>query len=220
MFNWFKRGQQRSKESEVLQQNEDYAFKWYDIGKGNPFNKRILDIRSFTHSKIATTSKKEIAEKYNTLRTSTGEEHIGITIPNSKTIHSNLSYPHNGESLRGVAFKADSMDCKWDIYVYDNYFYFTRSWTGELVYKAFYQISSNAIHIQQIEHSDSISSGEAINNVHFLIMSHAMGKPFPHSIPESIFDEKQIAIYSFSQFGNRACYATYEDIFDTTVNTL
>jgi hypothetical protein len=44
MFGLFKR---KKKESESYQRKTDeYDFKWYDLGEGNPYNKKILDIRS------------------------------------------------------------------------------------------------------------------------------------------------------------------------------
>lgn len=53
MFNWFKKKKStNSDESERLQQNDTYNFKWYEIGPDNPFNKRVLDIRSFTLNMI------------------------------------------------------------------------------------------------------------------------------------------------------------------------
>jgi hypothetical protein len=218
MFSWFKRKRKETNESEVFQERGlNSKFQWYEVGEGNPFNKRILDIRSFTLSMIATTSRKEIAEKYNLLRTSAGEEYIGIEVPDSRSVLTKLEYPHNGSSLRGAAFKADSMDCKWDIYVYDNFFYFTRSWTGDLVYKAMAKIKADSIELTNIKYPPEVDESIAINNVHFLMMSHACGKVFPHMIPKTVLSENEIALYSFSTFGNKACYATYEPIIDAVV---
>ncbi|HEY5751254.1 MAG TPA: hypothetical protein VIU12_34565 [Chryseolinea sp.] len=218
MFSWLKKKHKEANESEVLQQGEaNYTFLWYEIGEGNPFNKRILDIRSFTLSMIATTSRKEIAEKYTSLRSSVGNEYIGIDVPNSKSSLTNLKYPHNGSVLRGAAFKADSMDCKWDIYVYDNIFYFSRSWTGDLVYKATAKINVDSIELTNIEYPSEIDESIAINDVHFLMMSHAFSRVFPHMIPGALRSENEIARYSFSAFGNKACYASYEPVIDTVV---
>lgn len=217
MFNWFKKNKERKELDKQIEQSEEYSFKWYGLGNENPFNKRILDIRSFTGTMVATTSDKSIAEQYNQLRNSNGEEYIGVEVPKSRSTIANLEYPHNGNELKGAAFKADSMDCKWDIYVYDGYFFFTRSWTGDLVYKVKAEIFSDKIVLKEIEHNFEIDSNEAINAVHFLMKSHAFRQPFPHQIPVGLISEKEIAIWSFSQFGNRACYATYDDIIDTRI---
>jgi hypothetical protein len=218
MFGFFKKKRKETKESEVLQKKEgNFKFQWYEIGEGNPFNKRILDVRSFTLSMIATTSSKEVAEKYSALRGSLGEEYRGTSVPSSKSVSTTLKYPHNGAALEGIVFKADSMDCKWDIYIYDDIFYFTRSWTGDLGYKVTAQILADAIELTNIECSSDEDELMAINNVHFLIMAHALGQVYPHMIPKEFQSENEIALYSFSTFGNKACYATYEPITDTVI---
>ncbi|MCD9014246.1 hypothetical protein [Parachryseolinea silvisoli] len=218
MFGFFKKKRNETKESEAHQKPEtEYSFKWYEVGAENPFNKRILDIRSFTLSMIATTSKKEIADTYSALRGSLGEEYKGMSVPNSKTVSVNLKYPHNGAALEGIVFKADSMDVKWDIYIYDDIFYFTRSWTGDLGYKVTARIHADSIELLHVECSADEDDLIAINNVHFLIVAHALSKVYPHMIPKELVTEKEIALYSFSTFGNKACYATYEPITDTVI---
>ena len=152
MMNWFKKKKQKSEPESQIEHVGNYAFKWYDLGENNPFNKKILDIRSFTTTILATTSDKKVAETYNLLRKSIGEEYIGKSVQNSCKTFINLEYPHNGAELKGAAFKAESMDCKWDIYVYENFLYFTRSWTGDLVYKVKAEILPDKIKLIEIEH--------------------------------------------------------------------
>jgi len=218
MFSWFKSKRKDSSESEALQKDGvSYKYQWHEIGQGNPFNKRVLDVRSFTLSMIATTSKKEVAEKYTSLRTSIGEEYIGAGVPNPKSVLSSLKYPHNGAAIRGAVFKAESMDCKWDIYCYDDVFYFTRSWTGDLIYKVKAKINADSVELTSIEYPLEIDELLAINNVHFLLLSHALGRIFPHMVPKELVDENDVALYSFSTFGNKACYACYEPVTDTVV---
>jgi hypothetical protein len=217
MFNWFKKKKAKSNEREHVNDNNSYNFKWYEIGPDNPFNKRILDIRSFTLNMIATTSSREVAEKYDKLRSSMGDEYIGMRVNDSIVSHVNLVYPHNGTVLEGVVFKADSMDCKWDIYAYNDYFYFVRSWTGDLTFKAHFKITSDSLIVDAIEHAKADEIKDTINDVHFLLISHAMGRPFPHKVPDGITNEKEVAMWSFSFFGNRACYACFDDITDTVV---
>ena len=71
MFNWFKKKKERKEQDK---QTNEYSFVWYDLGPENPFNKRILDIRSFTATILATTSDESIAKKYNQLRNSIGDD--------------------------------------------------------------------------------------------------------------------------------------------------
>lgn len=198
-------------------EDEEYNFKWYSPGDNNPFNKKVLDIRSFTETIVTTTSTIEVAEKYGELRSSMGEEFIDVKIEDEKNHSVFIEYPHNGDKLEGVVFKANSMECKWDIYIYNNTFYFTRSWTGQLVYKAKVKNLSSKLILTNISYDKEVGYVDALNDIHFLIMSHAMRRQFPHKIPSKFTENKDIALYSFSQFGNRACYATYEDIMDTII---
>jgi hypothetical protein len=202
---------------------EEDKLKWYEIGEDNPFNKKILDIRELTWSWLSTTSDESIARRYIELRGSNGRYLIDASLRNASSVDCNLSYPHNGEIFSGIIFKADSMEVKWDIYVYNNVFYFAKSCTGDLVYKAHAVFSDTEIRINRIEFvADEILKDEpdlAKHNVHFLIMSHALNRMYPHQIPASIPDDpKTIALYSFALFGKRACYATRDGILDIEVN--
>jgi hypothetical protein len=215
MLNWLKNKLKGNKE----ESEDTYSFRWYEIGEAeNPFNKRILDIRSFTQTVISTTSKFEVVGLFNSSRASVGENHRGAKIPNETKTEASLVYPHNGEKLEGIIFKSAEMECKWDIYIYDDCFYFVRNWSDELFFKAFAEISDKEIIVNKIHYSNGKhSADEAINAVHFLMKSHAFGQPFPHQIPNVFSDEEKMAHFSFTLYGNRACYATFEDITDTTI---
>jgi len=190
----------------------DYQFRWYDPGPENPFGIRLLDCRPLTQTVIATTSDRSIAERYNLLRGSNGRDLISAQIPDSVRCPASLRFPHNGAPLKGIVFKAPSMDVKWDIYVYDSVFHFARSWTGELQYRAFATVGPSDIHVTEIE-CPRLESKIAACHVYFLVATHAMGRVLPHRLPEGTpEDPMTIATLSFSMFGNLGCYATFEDI--------
>ena len=211
---------EKEKHSEDSSGQQEREYSWYELGQENPFNKRVLDVRPLTWNVVASTTDKAIAEKYLKLRNSDGYDLVGSSPSDALTTKCDLSYPHNGEDLRGIVFKADSMDVKWDIYIYDSVFYFSRSWSGALIYKARATISDTKIHISSVEYARGAADAElAVQNVHFLIKTHALGGVYPHAIPKSIPDDpEQIAAYSFSELGNKACYATREGILDVTVD--
>lgn len=190
----------------------EYEFKWYDPGPDNPFPIRILDVRSLTWKVVATTSDMKIAESFSAQRQTDGREFVEAEIENSKTIECNLVFPHNGDPLQGVVYKADSMDVKWDIYIYDSVFHLVRSWTGQLQYRAAAHVSSDKILIYKIEASVE-NADFAPQAVYFLLATHAMGRVLPHTIPlANVDDPETIALFSFSMYGNLACYATFDDI--------
>jgi hypothetical protein len=219
MFGFFS-GKNKNKESESLQDTGEYKFTWHDIGPKNPFNKRILDCRSLTQTLLSFTKDKSIAESFSEQRKSVGREFIEMRISDSKSQEVNISYPHNGEKIEGAVFKAKSMEDKWDIYGWNNTLFFVRSWTGELVYKASITVSEKDFVINKVEYQlleeYKKDPSLAVDDVHFIIMSHAFGRPFPHRVPK-INGDKEIALYSFSKFGRNCWYATFDSILDTTV---
>lgn len=215
MFNWIRK--LIGKDNQNIEET-NYSFKWYEANDDeNPFNKRILDIRSLTQTVIATTSDPAIAARFSATRNSDGKEFRNTEIQNSANIETTLVYPHNGESLEGIVFKAPEMEAKWDIYIYDNCFFFVRSWAGDLIYKAHAEILKDKIIINRIEYDGKNDSIYAINSIHFLMKTHAFGQVFPHYVTDVVNDEKTIALMSFSQFGNKACYACLDEILDATV---
>ena len=159
-----------------------------------------------------------VAVRFSVNRQSNGSEFRGAEISNAAHVPTNLTYPHNGETLEGIIFKADEMEVKWDICIYDNCFFFVRSWTGELVYKAHAEILSDKIIIGEIDYAADTDAIYAVNAVHFLMKSHAFGQIFPHYVTDLPDNEKSIALLSFNQFGNKACYACYEDITDALIS--
>jgi len=189
-----------------------YEFKWYEVGDENPFGVRVLDVRSLTWNVVATTGDQRIAQSFNVQRQSDGREYIDAVIEESQTISCELIFPHNGETLEGIVYKAPSMDTKWDIYIYNSVFLFVRSWTGQLLYRATANVGDSTIKISKIEASaDNIET--AVQAVYFLIGTHAMGRVLPHTVPASTPDDEQkIAVLSFSMYGNLGCYATFDDV--------
>ena len=186
---------------------------WLEPGSGNPFGIRLLDCRPITWNLIPTTGDLQIAARYTALRSSDGRDLVGHPIQNSVRLTTSLALPHNGAPLEGVASKADAMEVKWDIYIYDSVFLFARSWTGELRYRAFAVVGHTDIRILEIDCSAD-DAALAAPTVYFLLATHAMSRVLPHQIPRELASEdpETIAMWSFAQFGRFGCYATTADI--------
>ncbi len=116
---------------------DKYAdLKWYEIGDdGNPFNKRILDIRDFTQTMLAFSEDDSINKQFYRLRQNDGSAYPEIDTSEFMTINCNLCYEHDGKSLNGPIFKADTMEAKWDIYCYNNIFYFCFQYCNIVVFE-------------------------------------------------------------------------------------
>ncbi len=189
----------------------------------NPFNVRCLDVRSFTTTMISTAADQRQAIQFRELRNSKGEEYIGKTPENSSHIECQLRYPHQGATRDGPLYMAKEMEDKWDVFLYEGHLYFTRSWTGMLVYRA--EISFMDTHAI-ISSIDSLQVGTqggvwlAVCAVDYLVKSLLYRREAPHTVPPSIpEDEMGIAAYSFREYGRWASYATYEDTTRIPVNS-
>jgi hypothetical protein len=212
-----------SKMESELAKLDQYDFRWYEPGGENLFNKKVLDVRSLTWTMCAVTGDSAVAQRFNELRSSDGKHLLDKHMENPVTYECALVYPYSGEAPSGPVFKAGSMEEKWDIYVYDSIFYFARSWTGYPVFKAYADISDTAISIRRIDLNAPVAEApaleRAVQDVHFLMLSHVFNRVCPHHIPPDVPDDPRlIAIYSFKIFGNKACYATRDGMLDLEVS--
>ena len=191
--------------------------------EGNPFNVGGFDCLAFVNSLLATTDKQAIAESYLSLRNSVGDEYK-IKLPEQAgELACDLRYAYPGEVSEGVLFKAKQMEEKWDIYLYGDRIYFCRSWTGELIFVAEFSGTGTEIVIGRIwatkEGADT-DEQLAIRQVDYLIKEHLFNRHVPHPLPGSIPNEPQaVGLYSFSQYGNKCCFATYEDTITAGLKT-
>jgi hypothetical protein len=181
----------------------------------NPFGLRILDCRPFSTTMISTTKDPNIAARFSHLRSASGEEHRGRHPDDALIVPCNLIYPFNGESHDSPLFVAQQMEDKWDIYLYDGYLYFARSWTGDLALRATIAFKEKAAVITEIEANRAKvldDSALAVKMVDFLVKRHLYHQEAPHPFPQGIPEEKKtLALYSFSEYGRWAFYGSFED---------
>lgn len=181
----------------------------------NPFGVDLLDCRSFSQSMVAVTQDPKVAESYATLRGSSGAQYRGRAPEDSTTCDCDLRYPHKGDTRDGPIFKAEDMEDKWDIYLYDGHLYFARSWTGELEYRANIVFRDNGATVIAVEARRGLVESDPsypIAAVDYLIRSHLYRQPVPHPLPKSSGqDPRQLALFSFSQYGRHGLFGTFAD---------
>lgn len=213
LFRFFK------KKKKPQPQEPNYRFKWLEpLTDKNPFNKKVLDIRAFTWNIIVAPDDENLVKKYTELRSIEGEEYIDKSIEDAEAHDTYMEFPHNGSKIEGILYKSESMNIKWDIYTYQKVIYFTNSWTGKLIYKAYLDIlESKNVAIRKIEYPKTIGFEIANSAIYYLIKSHIEETPFPHRVPMNLKTEIEIAHYSSEQYGSKACYACYEDVTDITL---
>ncbi|WLQ17275.1 hypothetical protein O5O45_15245 [Hahella aquimaris] len=221
MFEFFKRIRtskqpEKKSEAEHIDTRSSEQPVWFEVGEDNPFDAPVLDIRCITLKVIATTADKSIAENYVASRTDDGRRYIDQEIAGSEEIPCDIHYHHGGETLEGVVSKAESMDVKWDIYAYGEWIYFVRSWTSVLMYKVHYQNTGSELILDRIVAADIDDPNLLRQNIHSMIMTHALNSPWPYTIPASLksASESDIALALFSKFGCKATLATFANSMD------
>jgi hypothetical protein len=191
---------------------------WLSVGHPeNPFKQEILDCRSVALTFTSLTSDKSIAENFNRLRKSNGEELRGQLPEKTIVADCQLQFPYNGQHNDGPISLAREMEDKWDFYTFDNRLYIRRSWTGKLIHVAELEYAEGVVIVRRI-HADSSSAFEdaefAVAQVYFLIATH-LGKallPFPISRSFPRNDVKNIATAGFSSYGRRAQFGSYTKV--------
>lgn len=205
---------------EPVEENINFNFTWIKPGRNNPFNIKILNIRRFALNGNHFAHNRSVEKKFTELRASYGYYLQDIILNEKNTIKCNLSYKHTIPMQDGIVFKADSMQIKWDIYLFNKTLYFSRSLSGELLLKANIGNSDNEIRIKEIKFAQSDlfydEPNLAIGYVHFLIYSHLLNHSLPHPIPRMLADNDpmNIALFSYNQFGKKGWYATKDSILD------
>lgn len=206
-------------ETEEHDDQDDPAifFRWFHPEE-NPFGILLLDIRPFTRTMVSFTKNPVIAESFSNERHSDGSDLVGKPIEGSQTIPCSLSFELPTPRENGPLFKADCMEDKWDIYHHDGKLLFARSWTGDLVLRCSIDVDNDSLVITDIESLPEYTP-EAPQHVLFLVMSHFHGLDFPNMLPPRVpQDPSEMAVASFSLFGRRAAYATFDNILSMKIN--
>jgi len=180
----------------------------------NPFHMRIFDCRPFTRYFTALTGNPEVAKSFSLLRHSDGRERRGRMPEACVAVPCRLIYKLMKNVPDGVVFRAREMEEKWDVDLFEDKLYLSRSWTGTLIMVAHLQLSAKSLTISEVNAKVS-SHGDStmiVRDVDFLIKTLLLEREVPHSLPPGLpSTEKAIVIYSHSNFGRQAAFATYED---------
>lgn len=164
----------------------------------------------------STTSSPEIAKKYAELRAATGQDLRAIVFESKQSVPCNLEYQVENRPAEGPLFKSRLMEEKWDIYSFDDRLFFCRSWSGELIYRAAVKCDPPTLKVLMVESSQASPEKTAVRQVDFLVKSHLMSAIALHPLPEELrHDTEKLAIYSFTFYGRRGLYGTFEETIGT-----
>lgn len=215
-------------ENESENDSEEFDLQWLEPEESE-FNIRVLDCRPFTGTRVSFAAEEQNAQTFLSTRDSGGEHHRGKSPENARSFSSDLSYPINAliysqilkrspetrDLPEGKIFKAAEMEEKWDVYYFNKYFYFVRSWTDKIACRARAEEEGLYLNITGIEY-DGETAGEDkdyhLRAVDYLLKTFVIGLTVPHPIPADVENTPEsIALYSFSFAGRHAKFASYED---------
>jgi hypothetical protein len=185
-------------------------------GEASPFPFDVFDCRAFALTSVAMASAEDIAGSFSRQRRSDGREYINRLPEREVFVDFDLAVKLGGFIMReGPLFKAQQMEDKWDIYQYSGYFYFVRSWTGNLVHVARGEVRQGVLHVDSFATAsgllDSRDKFFFLREITFLLINHVVGAVFPHPIPSyRAGDDDAIMLFSFSEFGRRGWYGTLQ----------
>ena len=183
-------------------------------GADSPFGMDVLDCREACGSTRSASSDQEVAVGFLALRSSDGRQHRGRLPEGAWSAVCDLSFPYHGERRDGTVFGADEMEDKWDIHLYGDRLYFSRSWTGVLVYVAAAAFDPNSVRLTTIWVAGGLDRDATyhVAVVDYLVKSHLFRMRAPHPFPRDLRnDPGMLALFSFSQYGRRAAYGSYGD---------
>lgn len=214
LFNLFSKAISQNQNSKSNGVDDFPKVNWIEAHQ-NPFGVRVLDCRSFCKTALCFAKDKDTAEKFLKLRNSIGENHRNQIPKNALHIRCNLRYPLEKEIPAGPVFLAKVMQDRWDIYLYDDFLYFSNGWSGELLIRAKVDFKDNEFIVSVIDIRSDLAKRDktlAVKEVDYLIKSFLFRREVPNPLPRNFPNNpKQIALYSFSLYGRISSFATYED---------
>lgn len=188
---------------------------WIDATE-NPWNLRLLDLRSISQTMISTSQDPKMASNAISYRSEDGTIFWSQMPDKDRSIPSNLVFPVDGKLAPGVLFIPERMEHKWAIYFDGEFLIFVRSWLRQVFVVAKTRQENNQLIVENILGEFSPGETEAFTNAYlnFLLISHAIGEIVPAPLPKELEpDTKNAALWAFSNYGNMADIGVFNENF-------
>lgn len=181
----------------------------------NPWGVRLLDLRPVTQGMISTSADPQCAANALSFGREDGSNFIDMEPNSSRTVEVGLRYRIEQPLAEGPLFIPDCMEHKWAIFYRDKKILFVRSWTRELYAAAEVKIDGGELEIGKIQ-GDLVEKNEGTRYkarvVDYMIRSHALDLVCPVPMTDAEEPPSYTAMWCFQGFGNRALYATPDEI--------
>lgn len=188
---------------------------WIDAS-ANPWNLRLLDLRSISQTMISTSQNPEMASNAVSYRSEDGTIFWTQMPEKDRSITSNVALPVDGKLAPGVLFVPERMEHKWAIYFDGEFLIFVRSWLRQVFVVAKTRQENNQLIVENILGEFSPGETEAFTNAYlnFLLISHAIGEIVPAPIPKELeSDTNNAGLWAFSNYGNMAHIGVFNEAF-------
>ncbi|MFO0805386.1 MAG: hypothetical protein U0791_19955 [Gemmataceae bacterium] len=194
---------------------------------GNPFGMRVLDCKAFCQDSPMTaigTEALSIGARIDQARTDPRHCTQSPSLKAARTVPCLLSYPTD-ESVNpdGTQFVARAMEDLWNVFQFDGYLYFTRSWTGELRYRAKFHVRPRALFVTAVDACGTPPPDDfyhrepdenlPVRQVDFLIKALLYKVHAPAPAPRCLAEREPgfIALFSLMEYGRWGCFPSFED---------
>lgn len=177
---------------------------------------RCLDCRAVAALPLDPSGLPEQAARFASLREDDGRALVHLRPEDSLSLPAALRLPvPSAETRDGTLFAAKTLEDKWDVFLFEGWLYFRRSWSGQLIYRATLRTEGTTAVIETVQAPGEAASSDAafcVREVDYLVKSHLYGLPAPHPLPAELQgSDREIAEFSVQRHGRRALWATYGD---------
>jgi hypothetical protein len=194
---------------------------------GNPFQMRVLNCEAFCRDSpmfALGEGADAINARFTQARADPRNSCQPHPIPDAQKTPCLLSYPRGGEQVPdGAHFVAEAMEDLWNIFLFDGHFYFTRSWTGHLRYRAKLLFRPGGLFVTEVEASRTRPPNDLyrhledeelpVRQVDFLIKALLYRLQAPAPLPRGLSKEKPgaLALFSLTEYGRWGWFPAIDD---------
>lgn len=212
-MSFFKKLFGKSKQQETNASEEELP--WIEAAE-NPWNLRLLDLRSISQTMISTSQDPQMATNAVSYRSEDGTTFWTQMPDKDRSITSDIVLPVDGKLAPGVLFIPERMEHKWAIYFDGEFLIFVRSWLRQVFVVAKTRQENNQLMVENILGEFSPGETEAFTNAYlnFLLISHAIGEIVPAPLPKELeSDTNNAGLWAFSNYGNMAHIGVFDERF-------
>ncbi len=192
--------------------------RWVESQESHFFGMRVLDAEAFCGSSRLFASGeagRAVAIQFATSLETVAASLRGRSPVDCVSMPCLLAYPsRGGKPPEGAQFKAAEMEDLWNVFLWDEHLYFTRSWTGTVRYRARAEFRERAIFVGPIEVEGSLGGDPAfaVRQVDFLIKTLLYQERSPAPLQsDTSQDASAAAAAGLVEYGRWGTFPTMED---------